>query len=158
MSGQIPVEPALPPVRPVAICIFRRHDRLLVFEAYDPVKDEVFYRPLGGQIEFGEYSADTIHRELREEIGAEVTNLRFVAAVENIFTYDGRPGHEIVMVYTGDFVDPAFYARDPILVTEDNGDRLLARWMPLADFDGGPPLYPDGLYALLRRPPPWRTE
>ncbi len=41
-------------VRPLAICVFRHHDRILVMEGYDPVKKEHFYRPLGGGIEFGE--------------------------------------------------------------------------------------------------------
>ena len=59
-------------IRPLAICIFRKNDRILVAEGYDPVKNEHFYRPLGGGIEFGEYSEQTIRRELMEEIGAEV--------------------------------------------------------------------------------------
>ena len=59
-------------IRPLAICIFRNRDRILVAEGYDSVKDEYFYRPLGGGIEFGESSVETICRELREEIRVEV--------------------------------------------------------------------------------------
>lgn len=36
-----------------------------------------YYRPLGGTIEFGERSADTVVREFREELGAEVTVVRY---------------------------------------------------------------------------------
>lgn len=41
-------------IRPLAICVFRHQDRILVAEGYDPVKDEHFYRPLGGGNEFGD--------------------------------------------------------------------------------------------------------
>ena len=63
-------------IRPLAICLFRHNERILVAEAYDPVKKEAFYRPLGGGIEFGEHSEQTIQRELLEEIGAEVCELK----------------------------------------------------------------------------------
>jgi len=44
-------------IRSIAICVFRHKNHILVAEGYDPVKDEYFYRPLGGGIEFGETSA-----------------------------------------------------------------------------------------------------
>ena len=88
-------------IRSLAICVFRNHDRILVAEGYDPVKKQTFYRPLGGGIEFGEYSEQTIHRELREEIGAEVCDLKYLGALENVYVFNGRPGHEIVQVYDG---------------------------------------------------------
>jgi hypothetical protein len=52
-------------IRPIAICVVRKADSILVFEARDPVKDRVFYRPLGGGINFWEYGADAIVREMR---------------------------------------------------------------------------------------------
>lgn len=41
-------------VRPVAICLIRKGDAILVLEGRDEVKGETFYRPLGGAVEFGE--------------------------------------------------------------------------------------------------------
>ena len=38
-------------IRPLAICVFRNRGRILVNESHDPVKDEYFFRPLGGGIE-----------------------------------------------------------------------------------------------------------
>jgi hypothetical protein len=32
-------------IRPLAIGIFRRDDRILVCEGYDPIKQQTFYRP-----------------------------------------------------------------------------------------------------------------
>ncbi len=58
-------------IRHVAICIFRKEDKILVFESYDKVDGEIFYRPLGGGIEFGKHNSDTVVREIREEINNE---------------------------------------------------------------------------------------
>jgi len=59
-------------IRPLAICVFRNQERILVAEGYDSVKKQTFYRPLGGRIEFGEWSYETICRELMEELGVKV--------------------------------------------------------------------------------------
>ncbi len=136
--------------RSLAICIFRNKDRILVAEGYDSVKEQLFYRPLGGSIEFGEHSRDTIARELREEVGAEVTELRYLGTIENIFTYNGEMGHEIVLVYTGRFTDSFFYEKERIEAIEDDTIPFTAVWKPLTYFQQAhAPLYPDGLLELL---------
>jgi 8-oxo-dGTP pyrophosphatase MutT (NUDIX family) len=96
-------------IRPIAICVFRHKDRILVAEGYDPVKKQTFYRPLGGGIEFGEKSDHTVRRELLEEINAEVGELWYLGALENIFVFNGAPGHEIVLVYDGVLKDSGLY-------------------------------------------------
>ena len=60
-------------IRTIVLGIFLHEDRLLVFRGDDPARDVVFYRPLGGGVEFGERSADAFVREMREELGAELT-------------------------------------------------------------------------------------
>src|SRR5579884_512851 len=141
-------------IRAIAICVFRDGDRLLAGEGYDSVKRETFYRPLGGAIEFGERSADTVARELREEIGAETINLRHLGTIENIFTCEGASGREIVQVYAGDLADRSLYECDVIEGHEDGPNGPLAFravWMPIAGLAAGcAPIYPDGLLDLLR--------
>jgi len=61
-----------------------RDGALLVSEETDPA-GEVFHRPLGGHVEFGEYARDTVHREFREEIGQALTGVRLAGVLENIF-------------------------------------------------------------------------
>ena len=137
-------------IRPLALGIVWRGQALLVFEGYDRVKRETFYRPLGGGIEFGEHSQDAIRREFREELGAELADVRYVATLENIFICDGRGGHEIVLLYEVTLADPSFYRRETFEVREEEA-RYVARWMPLLGFGAdGPPLYPDGLLELVR--------
>lgn len=143
-------------VRPLAICVFRRGDRILAAEGFDSAKGEMFYRPLGGRIEFSEYSHETVAREVREEIGAEVINLCYLGVLENVFTYNRQPGHEIVLVYDGEFVDESLYERDIISGHEDGegfDEDIKAMWKTLAFFEqGGAPLYPTGLLELLLKP------
>lgn len=137
-------------IRPIVICVFSHNGRILVAEGFDPVKQQVFYRPLGGAIEFGEHSRVALVRELREEIQAEITNLRYLGTLENIFVYNGERGHEIVQVYAGDFVDPAFYSRERLEGYEVDEPFQIV-WKSLAELKGNPaePLYPDGLLELL---------
>jgi 8-oxo-dGTP pyrophosphatase MutT (NUDIX family) len=140
-------------IRPLAICIFRNGDRILVGEGFDPVKRETFYRPLGGGIEFGERAEETIRRELREEIGAEVASLQYLFTLENIFTFNGEPGHEIVMVFDGKLTNEAYYAQEIIEGQEFDGFRqapLKAVWMQIDEFGPQAPLYPDGLLERLK--------
>jgi 8-oxo-dGTP pyrophosphatase MutT (NUDIX family) len=138
-------------IRPLAICVFSYKGRILAAEGHDDHKKETFYRPLGGAIEFGETSAQTIARELREEIDAEVKDLRYLGTLENIFTFNGAKGHEIVLIYDGVFVDENLYTKAEIKGIEDSELLFTARWLPLNHFRGkdAPPLYPTGLLELL---------
>lgn len=140
-------------IRPLVICVFSHNGRILAVEGYDPVKHQIFYRPLGGGIEFGELSREALVREIREELDTAVTNLRYLATLENIFTFNGRPGHEIIQVYDGQFEDKTLYRRPVLKGREDNGQPFTAFWKSLSDFEGknAPPLYPDGLLEMLRQ-------
>ena len=139
-------------IRPLAICLFRDGDRILVGEGNDPVKRETFYRPLGGGIEFGERAEDALRREVREEIGAEIESSVYLFTLENIFTFNGEMGHEIVMVFDARFKDAALYAQETIAGTEFDGTQnfpFKALWKRLDEFGADAPLYPDGLLDAL---------
>jgi 8-oxo-dGTP pyrophosphatase MutT (NUDIX family) len=139
-------------IRPLAICIFRKNDRILVAEGYDPVKNEHFYRPLGGGIEFGEYSEQTIRRELWEEIGAEVCDLKYLGTLENVYVFNGTPGHEIIRIYDGVLKNLELYGLPEILGREVDIDvSFRAVWKPIDEFGIGKSiLYPTGLLELLK--------
>lgn len=111
-------------------------------------------RPLGGGIEFGEQSRDTAIREIREELGAEITDVAYLGLLENIFTHMGEQGHEIVLLYTATLVDSSLYEKPELEVHEEGASLFLkAVWKPLAAFQSGEtPLYPTGLLELLATP------
>ena len=139
-------------IRSLALCVFRREDKIFVARGHDAHTDETFYRPIGGRIEFGERGAEAVAREVREEIDAEVADLVYLGALENIFTYEGKGHHEIVMIYDGTFCDPAMNLDDISVVGVDNGEVLYqGGWKRLDFFRGqeAPPLYPEGLLQLL---------
>ena len=136
-------------IRTIAICVFRKGDRILVGEGFDSIKQQIFYRPLGGTIEFGERSDETIRRELLEEIKAEVSDLRYLGVLENIFVYEAEKGHEVVLVYDGQFVDRSLYKKTTIN-GDEFGSPFRAVWIDLKTLGlGSPPLYPTGLAELL---------
>lgn len=138
-------------IRPLALCVFRRGDKIFVAEGHDNKRDLTFYRPIGGGIEFGERAIDTIKREVQEEINAEVSNLVYLDTLENIFVYDGSPGHEICLIFDGTFVDDFRNADDYTVVGSDDDATLYnGSWKSLGFFrERHAPLYPDGLLELL---------
>lgn len=140
-------------IRPISICLFRRGDRILVSEAFDSSEGVYFCRPLGGGIEFGEHSRDAVVRETREEVGAEVEKLELLGVLENVFTYEGARGHEIVFVYDGEFKDRRAYEGGEVRGHKaETGEGFVARWRSPEEIRGlNARLVPEGLAALLSR-------
>ena len=138
----------MPGVRPVAICVFHHRGRILVARGYDDVKDQRFYRPLGGEIEFGESAADALRREIREELGLEIVQPVQLGVLENRFEFRGRPGHELVFVFDAAFADPGIYANQGVPLFEPGWDGP-AHWLNLQE-PSPLPVYPAGLTDLLR--------
>ncbi len=128
-------------IKAMAVIRRSRDGALLVSESPEPL----FQRPLGGHVEFGEYAADTIHREFGEEIGQVVTDVRLLGVLENIFGWQGGTEHEVVFIFTAAFADPAAYEIEEQLILDDPNRRVL--WRP-ADAVS-PPLYPAGLTELI---------
>ena len=137
-------------IRPIALCVFLNRDRILVFEGYDKIKGETFYRPLGGGIEFGESGELAVRREIMEELDSEITELKHLGFLENIFIFNGKPGHEIVMVYDGVLKESDLYEQPVIEFQEANGDTVRAMWKDLDEFVAEKSiLYPTGLVGML---------
>jgi len=135
-------------VRVKAVCLFLHEGRILAIDGYDPTKQQCFWVPVGGRVEFGETSRDAIIREVREELGTEITDLRLLGVRENLFTFDGDPGHEIVFVYDARFTAPHIYGTEQIRGIE-NGKEFTAHWIDPFAPDDGRPLYPEGLTDLI---------
>ncbi|KMK77524.1 NUDIX hydrolase [Alkalihalobacillus pseudalcaliphilus] len=137
-------------IRPISIGIFRKQDTILVFQGFDAKKQSYYYRPIGGGIEYGEKSVNTLKRELLEELGADITNIHLLGVVENIFTDNENLGHEIVFVHEATFVEHSFYEKTSLRGYQDDGEPFLLYWKSMSDFKNGKlRLVPDGLTDLL---------
>ncbi len=138
-------------IRPIALCIFHRNHEILVREGYDPLKKQKFYRPVGGEVAFGEYSWDAIRRKIREELGEDIQNLTFIGPTENVFEYKGELSHEIIFMFEAEFANREPYQLEALPIKEGpDSTSISAVWKPIADFRRKKDrLYPEGLTEML---------
>jgi ADP-ribose pyrophosphatase YjhB (NUDIX family) len=135
-------------IRAKSVCVFRHQNKILLTEGYDPTKNEHYLIPLGGGIEFGETSERAAIREVFEEVGAETYDLQLLGVLENLFVFDGTPGHEIVFIYEAKFVDENLYQKPELDGFESNGVKINVRWFDQAMLNAVK-IYPHGIVDLL---------
>ena len=135
---------------------FDEAGRVLVERGYDSVRDEHFYRGIGGGVEPGERAVDALEREWREELGLSLDDPQLLAVRESFFTHEGREGHEIVFVFRARVREPWIYEREEVVITEPesgSGVPLLthtALWItPAALRESDRRLLPEGLLDLV---------
>ena len=137
-------------IRVLALGLIRDGDRLFLSQGYDAVKQESFYRALGGGVDFGETSEQALQREFKEELQAELTNIHYLGCLESIFTFKGKQGHEVIQLYQCDFVDRQFYKVEQLSFVEGNRKKA-AMWVDISRFESGELiLVPDGFMKYVR--------
>ena len=137
-------------LRVIAIAALVHRDHVLLAEGHDSVKGETFYRPLGGEVEFGERAADAAVREFVEETGLRIEIVDSLGVVENLFTFLGEPGHEVVFEFVARLPEGAGPDELTPLEANEEGERFIAKWLPLAEvLAGAYRVYPDALAERL---------
>lgn len=126
-------------IRPMVLTIIQRNDEILVSKGQNLINGEPHYRPLGGGIDFGEKSHDTVAREMMEEISVEVKNIEFLEVIESMFhSQDGTPRHHIIFLYKAEFADKSNYNIEEFEMIEDYfTERVVAEWKPIEPFKNG---------------------
>lgn len=133
-------------IRPIALGLAIKDGKVLVSEGYDKVKGQTFYRCLGGGIEFLEKSDEALKREFKEEINADITVKDFLGLSENIFTFEGKNGHELVIIYSVDIND-CDYKEQYNIIDEVNS---IAKWIDIDKFKSGKEIiYPEEIVQYL---------
>jgi len=129
-------------IRALALAIIKNdQNQILVSPGYDKVKNEHFFRLLGGGIDLGEYSLEALKREFKEELNADLTNCCLLGVLENIFTFDGLIGHEICSIYAADFADLKMYEQSEFKIL-DSKDAGAAIWLDAKEIKNSR-IYPD---------------
>ena len=109
-----------------------------------------FYRPIGGTIELGEKSVETLIREFKEELKVEVMIKDYVSCIENIFKIDTNLGHEIIQIYLIEFKDTTLYKKERFEITVGN-KITYAKWISIAEIlEGKKVVFPEALIELLQ--------
>ncbi|TFW18193.1 NAD(+) diphosphatase [Massilia arenosa] len=87
---------AYPRISPAMIVIVRKEDKvLLALHAQSPYKR---YAPLAGFLEAGESAEEAVHREVYEEVGLRVHNLRYIGSQSWPFP------HSLMIAFTADYL------------------------------------------------------
>jgi 8-oxo-dGTP pyrophosphatase MutT (NUDIX family) len=123
-------------IRLITLALIKKDQKIFMSQGFDTVKNQHFYRAMGGGVDFGEDSLTALKREFREEINAEITNIRYLDCIENIFVYAGKPGHEIIQLYECDFADPQFYELEQISFSEGEKQKT-ALWIDIEKCKSG---------------------
>lgn len=133
-------------IRPIALGLAIKNGKVLVSEGYDKIKNQTFYRCLGGGIEFLEKSDEALKREFKEEIGADIITKDLLDIAENIFTYEGKDAHELIFIYSVDIKD-SDYKEEYNIIDETNS---VAKWIDINDFKSKKYiLYPEKVLKYL---------
>lgn len=136
-------------IRVLALGLIRDGDRIFLSEGYDPVKQQTFYRAMGGGVDFGETSRQALEREFQEEIQAELTNIHYLGCLENLFVFNGNPGHELIQLYQCDFVDRKFYELEQLTFAEGERKKT-ALWVDIERCKSGElRLVPEAFFDYL---------
>lgn len=118
-----------------------------------PTNDAGFSVP-GGHVGFGEKNAQTLKREFREEIGAEIEVQDLKLVGENFFDWGGKKCQQIGLYYQvalrGENSIPKTGKFMGIEQIEGRSFALEFHWIPLEELKNLE-VYPTGLPALLEQ-------
>jgi 8-oxo-dGTP pyrophosphatase MutT (NUDIX family) len=139
--------------RVVALAWIRRPgtNEILVSNSRDEVIGVRFQRLFGGGVDFGERGEEALRRELREELGVTLGDASLAGVVENLFVFEGLPGHEVMLVYETGFIAGSLYEKDVFHGIEE--EPKIGVWRDLDQADPDVPLFPTGLLETLQLAP-----
>ncbi len=134
-------------IRPIVLGIVKKENKILVSEGYDEVKNEVFYRSIGGGIEFLEDSKEALKREFKEELNIDISVGEFLGIAENIFTYNGKNAHELILFYNVNISDKDYKEKYHII---DDNSETDAMWIDINKFKNKElKIYPEQVFKYL---------
>ena len=107
------------------------------------------YALVGGRIEIGENSVDTIKREIKEELGKDIEITGYISTIENFFEMKGSKYHEIMFVHKVEFVEEKDKGIEYTLENIEGKDYLKYEWLELDKIEQYP-LWPKAIRDVLK--------
>ena len=96
---------------------------------------ELFWTFPGGRAEIGETAAQTLAREIKEELNEEIEIIRLLWLVENYFNYAQKNYHEIAFYFLMQFPERSLYLnQDQSFQGVEEGKRMEYKWFSI-NFD-----------------------
>ena len=96
---------------------------------------EDHYALLGGRIQIGENSEETLKREIKEELDKEIEIIGYAATVENFFEMKGKKYHEIMFIHKAEFILEEDKCTEETLKNKEGKDYLKYEWLDLDKID-----------------------
>lgn len=93
------------------------------------------YALLGGRVEIGESSDETVKREVIEEIGKGIELTGYIATIENFFEMKNSKYHEIMFIHSGEFVKEEDKKIEDTLHNIEGKDYLEYEWIDIEKLD-----------------------
>jgi len=116
-----------------------------------PTNDTGYAFP-GGHVEFGETNKETLIREFKEEIGADIKVKEIKWIAEIFFPLENKPCHQICLYYTIELTDETQMPLDGKLIAHEHFEErdfdIEFHWIPLAKVKDIA-LYPGNASELL---------
>lgn len=112
-------------------------------------KNSDHYAMIGGRVEIGENSEQTIKREVKEELGKEIKITGYVSTIENFFEMKGSKYHEIMFIYKAEFENDEDQKIENTLQNIEGKDYLQYEWIDINKIDEYP-LRPNVLKEVLK--------
>jgi len=161
-------------IRTTCLCLLQRGGYYLLQETQLASSGRIMYRPIGGTMEPGESSLQTVIREVREEIGADLIDPQLLYIIENHYEVpiheaaeqshetagdnDTRAAsgdnlikaNELCFIYTAEVADESLYEQSRIIGTEGE-QTYTAVWKSLQEIQdvASAFLVPSNLLELL---------
>ena len=111
--------------------------------------NENHYALIGGRVEIGENSADTVKREIKEELGKDIKITGYISTIENFFEIKDEKYHEIMFVHKIEFTNEEDKKIEYTMKNVEGKDYLQYEWIELDRIDEYP-LLPRAVKDVLK--------
>ena len=93
------------------------------------------YALIGGRVEIGENSEDTVKREIMEETGKKVETIGYISTIENFFEMQGKKYHEIMFIHKVEFINEQDKQIQETIKNIEGKDYLQYEWLDIEKID-----------------------